>query len=624
MQIVVDGLAIGALYALVALALVVVYETTRVVNFAQVAVGTIAGFSAWHLRDVVGLPLWLAVLAALAAGVVLGMMAGTYVTYAMRRATHLERTVATLGLTLVLGLVSRELFGEMPRILAVLSGSIEIFGTLVSRRGLAVIAVAGVVALAVFWSLRRTDLGVKMRAISQDPTMARQYGVKITRVEMASWALGSMIGAIAGVLAASYIQVDHQIGTTLVVQSLAAMVLGGFGTARGAVLGGAVLGIATSIIVGVLAPGFGSTFVLLVILSVLAVRPQGLLGSHATLPTEMDGTGELPPLPGLRIASHQRKAIVVTGGLTALAVMAAAPFVPLPFHLVTLTVFLSTAVSVMALSFLMGYGGVLSLGQGGLATVGAYAAVLVAGHFEHLHYVVVLAVGALAGGIMGLLLGWVTLRLSGLYLALATLAFLFAVPELIQAFSDVTGGPLGINVPQAAFPAWIDSRVGQYYLVLGSVVMVGIGFHGLLRSRFGRRLVAVRDAPSAAAANGVRTRLVRIIAFGIASAVTGLGGALLASTVTYVSPFDYGIWWSILLILAVVIAGQGAILRSLVGSFVIVLVPVMFSRTPGLSEALLGAILILLLSLRTVQWRLPYRLLTKLRPVAEDLGEVAH
>ena len=594
-QLTFDGVVIGMLYAVVGLGIVIVFRTTNVLNFSQGAVATAAAYLAWEVSTrVSNLSYPLALLTATVFGGVLGVIIGALVTFVLKRASALTKSVATLGVFLIIGWASRELFSDLPRSLPrPFDGIIEIGDIAIGRHSIFVIVMAGIGLLATFYLLERTRLGLRMRALAQDEQTARGHGVSLAFTSLAAWGIASALGAGSGVLVGSFIQVDHTVMTTILIQSIAALVVGGFGTAGGAVIGGLALGITSSLISGFASPAYKNTFVFLIIILVLVLKPNGLVGKAAVTVPESGGEEDLPPLP--RVGSW-RKPIRLVGALVLAAVIGLIPVLPHPFSLRSYSVTLAVAVAVISLSFFMGFVGEISLGHGALVTIGAYSTGVILSQMSDFPFIPTLIISALAAGIVGGLLGLVTLRLSGVYLAIATLALVFVVGEVALQLRELTGGAAGLVVPTpTVFGSEFSSETQIYYLAAAVLGIVVLGTAALIRSSIGQRWVAVRDAPIAAEASGVAVKRYKVAAFALSSAVAGIAGSLLAVVVSFVAPFDYGLFFSIFVILAVILGGSGSMAGAILGAAFITLMPVALSRSAGLTDAIFGATLLIFL-----------------------------
>jgi branched-chain amino acid transport system permease protein len=188
------------------------------------------------------------------------------------------------------------------------------------------------------------------------------------------------------------------------------------------------------------------------------------------------------------------------------------------------------------------------------------------------------------------------LRLSGVYLAIATLALSFVVIEVVLQLRDITGGAAGISLSSPIlFGNELKSDESIYYLTAVVLGLVIVAVAGLIRSPIGQRWVAVRDSSIAAETSGVAVKSYKVAAFAISSAVAGVAGSLLAASVSFVAPFDYGLFFSIYVIVAVILGGSGSLAGAVIGAAFITLMPVALSRTSGLTDAIYGIALLLFL-----------------------------
>lgn len=591
-QLTIDGLIIGALYAIVALGQVLIFRTTRVLNFAQGAVATIAAFTAWLVMDGLGWPWWPAFFLAILVGGAMGLAIGALLTFVMAKATVLEKSVACLGVFQLIGWTGRTIFGESSRRMpAPVEGSIELGGLLISANGLVIAGISTVAILLVFFIISKTRMGLGMRALAQDEETARQYGVPSSRLILLSWAISSAIGAGAGVLVASMLQVDHTVMTTIMIMSFAALVLGGFSSTVGAVVGGLTLGVASSLVSGFLAPSYKNSIVFALILLFLTIRPDGLIGKKSIVVQESGPTPEtLPSLP-----SGRNRLVLASGAVLGVFILLL-PLLGFPLPVSTFGVMIAMTIAVLSLSVFMGYVGEISLGHGALVAIGAYTAGIMMHAWPSAPYPIVVLAAATSAGLTGAALGWATIRLSGLYLAVATLVLTYIVAEVALQAREFTGGATGINVPAPILGIPISGDLGRYYVALGTLAVVIAIVLLVLRSPIGQRWVAVRDAPMAAMANGLAVRKVRVNGFIFSSMIAGVAGAVFSFVVTHVGPSQYGLFFSIFLLLAVALGGAGSILGAFLGAAFISLLPVMLNRSSGMTDGIMGLTLILVIT----------------------------
>ena len=279
----------------------------------------------------------------------------------------------------------------------------------------------------------------------------------------------------------------------------------------------------------------------------------------------------------------------------------AAAVVPLVFasgyQLFQLTLVVAYALSVLGKNLVTGYGGQVSLGQGAFYAVGAYTAAILMEHFN-VPYWATLPVAAVVTGMVGLALGLPALRLGGLYLALVTFAMAVAVPQLLKykLFEDWTGGVQGIvlNKPDAPFGLPLDPDQWVYLFTLVVGVVLFVAATNLVRSRIGLALMAIRDQPLAAEAMGVELSRYKTLTFGFGALFTGVGGALGAIAVGFVSPDSFSIALSLTLFVGMVIGGASSISGAVYGALFIVFVPNLAEEiSKAIPGAIFGVILIL-------------------------------
>ncbi len=283
LQVVVDGIADGSIYATLALALVLIFRSTGVVNFAQGEMAMFSTFIAWGLANG-GTPLWLALLAAFAVSFVGGMLVERVLIRPVEGGNPLSLVIVTLGLFIVVNAVAGWIWGftlrDFPRIFP--GGTATVGGISLSVESLGIIAVL-LVVVALLWLLfGRTSVGLSMRAAAQNPASARLVGVPVGRMLMLGWGLAALLGAVAGVLVAPRLFLDTNLMSGVLVYSFAGAALGGFDSPLGAVVGSWIIGVTEGLAgsyIGVIGSDLKVLVPLTIIFVVLLVRPAGLFGS---------------------------------------------------------------------------------------------------------------------------------------------------------------------------------------------------------------------------------------------------------------------------------------------------------------------------------------------------------
>ena len=299
--------------------------------------------------------------------------------------------------------------------------------------------------------------------------------------------------------------------------------------------------------------------------------------------------------PAIVAPSKKSMTVGATATLIVFAALVISPLFVKNFIIFQMTMVLIYAIAILSLNLLTGGSGQFSLGQSAFYAVGAYTAGILMEHFG-VNYVLTLPVAAIVCFIFGFLFGFPALRLSGVYLALATFALAVAMPQILKlnVFEHWTGGVQGLVItkPDAPFGLKMSQDMWLYYFTLAVSAIIYILAVNLLRSRSGRAMMAIRDNQIAASAMGIDLPLYKTLAFGISAAFTGIAGALGAIVVQFVAPDSFTIQLAIAIFVGMVVGGVGWLPGSLVGAAFIVFVPnVAESISKGLSGAVFGVFL---------------------------------
>jgi branched-chain amino acid transport system permease protein len=281
-QLIVSGLASGSLYAMMAIGLILVYKTTHILNFGYGDMTMFSTFIAYMLLTWYKLPFAVAFLGAIACGFLLGIIVDRGFLKMAKNAPITSLFIATLGIGMILEAVAGWVWGyDTKPFPYIIKGPPVLLGSVVIRRhDLLVFAIAAAIALLLFAMFKFTDIGIAMRATAQNKRAARLMGINVGQIATWSWAIGVGLGALAGVLIAPIVFLDLTRMILVMIKAVAAAVLGGFTSLPGAIVGGLLLGVMENLTIympAALAP-LKTTFVFLLIIIVLAIRPQGLLG----------------------------------------------------------------------------------------------------------------------------------------------------------------------------------------------------------------------------------------------------------------------------------------------------------------------------------------------------------
>jgi branched-chain amino acid transport system permease protein len=312
------------------------------------------------------------------------------------------------------------------------------------------------------------------------------------------------------------------------------------------------------------------------------------------VPTEQEGQA---------VEAVPKRAMTLGTGtsLIVLALLILTPLLVKNFVIFQMTQLLVYGLAVLALNILTGGSGQFSLGQSAFYAVGAYTSAVLMEQYN-VNYVLTLPISGLLCFAVGFLFGQPALRLSGVYLALATFALATAMPQLLKLnfLEHWTGGVQGLVVtkPDAPFGLPMSQDMWLYYFTLVITVAIYLLSVNLLRSRSGRAFMAIRDNEIAASAMGVNVAQYKTLAFGVSAGITGVAGSLGAIVVQFVAPDSFTITLAIQLFLGMVVGGVGWLPGSFVGAAFIIFVPnIAESVSKGLSGAVFGVLLFLVIYL---------------------------
>ena len=556
------GIFGGASYALASMGIVLTYKTAGIFNFAYGAVAMFCAFVFWQFRDAWGLSQWFSLpLVLFVVAPLLGLLLEAVFRPLATAAVEVQIVVALGVLSFFLTLVPLPImFGSTDRNLATIfpHSHFRLAGVLIQWSGLGTLLVAAALALGLYLLLQRTGFGTATRAVVDNRELAGLIAVNASRVGQVTWIISTVFAAISGILLSSQEGLVYYVLPSLVLYAFSAAILGRLTSLPLAFAGSIALGVIQNVL-----EKYGSTgtlanieasipyLALLFLLVVYGSRLKEVRSSLRSLPAASK--------------FFDKERFTLPAGLAGAVVLGAAA--PLLLSGSTQHVLAETmAFSVVALTvvILTGWTGQISIAQMSFAGVGAFAVAHVAGHDGGLFPLGVL-VGVLIAVPVGVLIGLPSLRLSGLFLALATLAFALVMDNLVFSFSSVTGGLTGLTVTSPSIgPLSLKSYTAQFYLCLAVLTVVASAAWILKRGPVGRRLSMVRDSPAAASTLGANLTLTKLSVFAVCGVVAAVGGSLLAMTQQTVDPANFSWGTSLEVLLLVVIGGRSMVSGALV------------------------------------------------------------
>jgi branched-chain amino acid transport system permease protein len=580
------GLASAASLFLVASGLSIIFGVTRIVNFAHGAFYMLGAYVAFTLTERFSgaIGFWGGIFAAGLIVAAVGVLVEMVLLRRIYHAPELFQLLATFGLTLMVEDLVVLIWGPsdlLGRRAPGFRGAVDFFGQNIPTYDLFLIAL-GPVVLGVLWLMfQRTRWGVLVRAATQDRDMVAALGVNQKWLFTSVFAVGVFLAALGGALQIPRDAVHHAMDLRIIVEVFVVVVIGGLGSIIGAFVAAVLVSELNAF--GILIfPQLTLVLTFLVMAAVLVVRPYGLLGKAQR---ESRGGAHVSD-SNLQPASPRLRQAAVVG----LVVLALVPVFASEYAQLLLTEILILALFAASLHFILGIGGMVSFGHAAWFGVGAYTCGLL---FTKLAVPIAggLIAAPLVGATVALIVGWFCTRLTGVYLAMLTLAFAQILWSV--AFQSAwTGGDNGIL---GVWPsAWAGSSARYYYLTLALCVGSLLILRRAVFAPLGYALRAARDSALRAEATGIDARRQQCVAFALAGGFAGLAGALHAFHKGSVFPNVLSIPQSIDALVMVLLGGVDTLGGPAVGAAAYHFLQTEIMRSTQYWRVILGGVILLL------------------------------
>lgn len=591
------GLVFGSIYGLAAMGLVLTYRTSGIFNFGHGAIGAGAAYVFFELRQEQGMPWPLAALISVFAfGIVLGLVLER-MARGLSRVPVSYQIVGTVGLLLLIRALATWIYGPDYRLFTPFitrKTAFTVSGVAVSWESIIIFVGVSLAALGLFFLVERSRLGTTMRAVVDDPALLDTTGIAPARVRRQAWMIGSCFAAASGVLLASQQQqLDATLLSLLVVQAFGAAAIGAFRSLPLAYAGGIAIGVAQKLVSKQTSEyewlqglDFNLPFIVLfIVLLVLGRRRLGDLGSQVRA-----------RVPASRQYSMPTVMLLSAVGLFAAVMIPHVVGARLPVWINAM----SQVLLFLSLGLLVHTSGQVSLCQMSLAAVGAAA-------FAHavsndVPWGIAVLIGGLVAVPVGAIVAIPAIRLSGLFLALATLGF----GIFIAQFFYVKSYMFGLSDLRTGRPSAFESDTRYYYLLLAVAVAGIAGVIAIERSRLGRLLRGLADSPTALQTLGASADVTRVLVFCISAFLAGISGALFAGQFGSVSGTSFNFVASLVLLAVLAIAGRSTVQASIIGPIGMLVLPAYGSSAGAGFEAAFGAGAILAAVLATKRLHLPF------------------
>ncbi len=600
-QVVLSGAMRGLAIGVLAVGVILVYRSTRVINFALGELGALCAalfvrFTVnWHWNFYAALALMVVVGALLGAVLELGLVRR------LARAPRVVLLVATIGAAQLLLWVQFMLPGI---------DAYAAFPTAFSQRwsvGGVVVRAEHVVALVVFpllvaglaWFLTRTRYGVAVRASADNPDAARLAGIGVKRVSMIVWALAGALAAVAAILSAplagANVASTGDLGPGMLLRTFAAAVIAGMASLPVALAAGVVLGTAEAVLFfnNSADPGLINGVLLVVVLAavlVASIRQRRLGGRE-----RFSFAPRVRPIPpALRRHWWVRHHAAVGAALALVAAVLLPVLVTSPSRQFLYSRVIVMALVALSLTVLTGWAGQLSLGQFALVGLGGMTTYTLVQH--RLAFPMAIVLAALITTAVAVVVGAPALRMRGLFLAVSTLAFAVAGPWILSwsVFQDADHFSPLLRRPTIGGVS-LESQRTYYYVCLGVLVVAIVVVARLRASGLGRALLAVRDNEQAASAMGLSPARVKLFAFAVSGGLAGLAGGLLVGLLVQFTPEQFTATASLQVVAVAVVGGLASITGTVLGSLFIVGLPAFFPDSPEVALLTSGIGMLVLL-----------------------------
>ena len=581
LQQLVNGLTLGSLYAVLAIGLTLVFGVLNIINMAHGGIFMIGAFVGLFMVTVFDVNIFVALIVAMAVGAILGYLLEFVALRPLRKkkVSHLAPLISTIGVSIFLESLALLLWGPQTRSFPpdYIGGLIDFGAFKISMVQIIGLGVSIVLMLILNIVIKKTKIGKAIRAVSMSTETAALLGINPTMIISVTVMIASALGAAAGVLVGlSFNAIEPTMGVIIGFKGLAVLILGGLGNITGAMVGGFILGVAEIFSVAYGASTFRDAVAFGFIILLLFWRPQGLFGSKDK------------------------------GGRHVMDLLN-------PYYLQIVMFFIINAIMGISIYFTLA-SGQLSLGAAGFMSVGAYVGAILSLKAD-LPIVLGIIIGGLVASLVAVIIGLPTTRLRGLYLAIATLGF-GEVVRVIFLNLDITNGALGLSgipsIPQEltnlAYELDIDGLMGidavawgnlMAIIILLAILVLIIAFCVRINnSRVGRAFAAIKADDHAAELMGINVVYYKMMAFIIGAFIAGIGGGLYAHITNFINPTDFSYHKVVQILLFPVFGGSNVVWGSVLGSFILTLLPEVLRFLSDYRDIIYGALLVILMAVR--------------------------
>ncbi len=583
------GLSFGLTYFLLATGLTLTMGLMRVVNMSHGALYMIAGYLGVAVYTKTNN--WLL---AVVCGAALAALLGLLMEVAFLRRLYgvpANQVLLTIGFINIINNVAQWIWGGFPKIAPVppiLSGSLALGSVDIPVIRFFILGF-GIVMAVLLWLLQdKTKVGAMVRAGMDNKEVAGTLGLNNKFLFTAVFVLGSLIAGVTSMIGGSLTGINMATGWDVLLSSIIVVVVGGMGSIQGALLGGVIIGLVNTFGAAYF-PNFASFIIYAILIIILLIKPAGLLGRKTSVDRAVEdsaqksfGANRHRPFwmdnkaaasskftPGWKLTAYRAAPYVFI-----LLILIVVPLLLSGYMQGMMTRVLIFALFAISLDIIMGYIGMRSFGHAAFFGMGGYAVGLLAVRFNIDSFWLVLLITLVTCALLSAVIGYFTLRVSGVHFLLVTMAFgqlLYVVATKWYSFTGGTDGLIGIPRPNLGFPIeWNSGKM--YYFVLIMFILCYVLIYLFMRSSYGRALLGIRENEGRMRSLGYNTWSLKYMAVILAGVFAGVAGLLFAYTYQAMVPNNFALETSALPMLMVIMGGGATLWGPALGAVVMVLV----------------------------------------------------
>ena len=579
------GLSLGLILFLLAAGMTLTMGLMRIVNMAHGALYMVGGYVGIAVANATH-SFWIGLVAGavVAALIGVGLEAGF-----LRRLYNDEasQVLLTIGFIYILQNLTQWIWGTYPisaTMPGFLSGSVPVGTIDLPVYRFFLIGFGLLMAFLLWWFQDRTKVGAWVRAGMDNREITGTFGINLKLLFTGIFALGSLLAGLCGLLGAPVTGMDLSTGWSALLLALIVVVIGGTGSIQGALLGGVIIGLLNAF-GGAYFPLYADYIIYVALIVILLARPSGLLGRKHDARTGENlekaspaKGGESPFAPsalaGSRRPGWQSLAYRYVPYIIGLVALLLLPQVVSEYYQDVLTKVLIFAIFAMSLDLVMGYTGLISFGWAAFFGMSGYMVGILTIHYGWTSFWAVLPVALVVTALLAAGIGYLSLRVTGVYFLLVTMAFAQLLLIVATKWYTMTGGRdglIGIPRPDLGFIQIDWNNLNYYYFVMIGFIICFLILHRIARSAFGRTLVGIRANEPRMRSLGYNTWALKYVALIIGGVFAGVAGALFAFDYGGMVPSYFALETSALPMLMVIIGGAASLWGPTLGAAVIIL-----------------------------------------------------